>query len=430
MKFTAVGDALIQRRIPEKYKGYEQLLPFIMQGDMRFFNLETTLNYEGDCFASQHSGGTYLRANPEVLDDLKKLGFNTTSFNNNHVMDYSYGGLIESLKFVKESGLVNAGVGRNMAEAAAPRFLDTENGRVALISINSTFHPAMMAGIQSVRMPGRPGINGLRYKTVYTVPQAEFDTLKKVAKESYINAARDVAIMEGYTNPGPEDELVFGNHEFKLGEKTEQHTYCNQIDLARVKTAIDEARLQADYVMISLHAHEHSGLSKDDIADFIEEFAHFCIDNGADGIIGHGPHVLRAIEVYKEKPIFYSLGDFILQLYDMEFVPEEQYAGYGLASHSSNIYEFVEKRSQGFKKGLMETPAAMQTVIPYWEMEDGKLTCLKLLPVEMIHDGHHSEIGLPRIAEDLSFVEKLKNMSEPYGVKMTLGEDKIITCTW
>ena len=68
MKFTAVGDAIIQRRIQEKFEGYDELRPFIMQGDARFFNLETTLNYEGECPASQFSGGTYIRAVPEVLN--------------------------------------------------------------------------------------------------------------------------------------------------------------------------------------------------------------------------------------------------------------------------------------------------------------------------------------------------------------------------
>ena len=71
MKFTAVGDAIIQREIQPEFAGYSELTPYIMQGDARFFNLETTLCREGECFASQLSGGTYLRANPEFLDDLK-----------------------------------------------------------------------------------------------------------------------------------------------------------------------------------------------------------------------------------------------------------------------------------------------------------------------------------------------------------------------
>ena len=89
MKFTAAGDAIIQRRIQDDFVGYEELASFIIQGDARFFNLETTLNHEGECCSSQLSGGTYIRTNPEVLDDIKKFGFNMTSFNNNHAMDFS-----------------------------------------------------------------------------------------------------------------------------------------------------------------------------------------------------------------------------------------------------------------------------------------------------------------------------------------------------
>ena len=73
MKFTAAGDIIIQRRIQNDFVGFEELAPFIKQGDARFFNLETTINYEGECNSSQLSGGTYIRTNPEVLEDIKKL---------------------------------------------------------------------------------------------------------------------------------------------------------------------------------------------------------------------------------------------------------------------------------------------------------------------------------------------------------------------
>lgn len=76
MKFTAVGDMLIQQRIPANYKGYEELRPFIERGDARFFNLETTLNEIGECPGAQLSGGTYLRTTPKVLGDIAKYGFN------------------------------------------------------------------------------------------------------------------------------------------------------------------------------------------------------------------------------------------------------------------------------------------------------------------------------------------------------------------
>ena len=102
MKFTAAGDAIIQKRIYDDYEGINELSPFIKQGDARFFNLEMTLNYEGESCASQFSGGTYLRTNPEVLDDIKKFGFNMTSFNNNHAMDFHYEGFFKTLENVNK----------------------------------------------------------------------------------------------------------------------------------------------------------------------------------------------------------------------------------------------------------------------------------------------------------------------------------------
>lgn len=42
----------------------------------------------------------------------------------------------------------------------------------------------------------------------------------------------------------------------------------------------------------------------------LRTFTHFCIDNGADVVYGHGPHVVRAVELYKGHFIAYSLGNF------------------------------------------------------------------------------------------------------------------------
>ena len=44
IKFTAAGDAMVQRRIPGNYEGFEELRDFIAQGDFRFVNLETTIH--------------------------------------------------------------------------------------------------------------------------------------------------------------------------------------------------------------------------------------------------------------------------------------------------------------------------------------------------------------------------------------------------
>ena len=50
---------------------------------------------------------------------------------------------------------------------------------------------------------------------------------------------------------------------------------------------------------------------QDGLADYQVEVGHALIDAGADVIVGHHPHSLQEVEVYKGKPIFYSLGNFV-----------------------------------------------------------------------------------------------------------------------
>ena len=429
MKFTAAGDAIIQRRIQENFVGYDEITPFIKQGEARFFNLETTLHYEGECYASQFSGGTYIRTNPEVLDDLKKFGFNMTSFNNNHALDFSYNGFLKTFEYVKASGLVQSGTGRNLDEASAPKYLDTPSGRVALIALNTSFNPTAIAGEQGKRVPGRPGINGIRIEENMTVNAEELAFIRSLAQKTGINVADDISRKEGYLPKLPDDEAILGTLRFKVGEKTKYNLSANKQDMARVQKAIFEAQLQADYIMISIHSHQIDGKEKEDVPAFLQDIAHQCIDMGANAVVGHGPHLLRPIEVYKDCPIFYSLGDFILQLYNVEFAPEEFYKSYGLDS-THTVHELLKKRSADFTRGLMEDIRMLQTVVPYWETKDGKLTKLTLLPLQLSQKGHRSEIGLPRKATNLEFIDKLASISAYSGLKMKVEKDLTISCTW
>ena len=429
MKFTAVGDAIIQRRIQADFKGYEELAPFIERGDARFYNLETTLNRPGEAHSSQFSGGTYLRTVPEVIYDLEKFGFNMTTFNNNHAMDFFYDGFMSTLEALEESGIVHAGAGRNLAEASAPRYLETSSGRVALISVNSNFDPSMMAGKQTSRVPGRPGINGLRIEQKVIVTEDEMKFIKDLAKRTNINASQEITIKEGYYPPVPDNQAALGTLKFELGEKSEYVMSINKADIERVERAIYEAKLQADYIIVSVHSHQISGDSKENPSKFLVDFAHHCIDMGANAIVGHGPHLLRPIEVYKDSPIFYSLGDFVLELYNIELAPAEFFEKHGMCEFDT-VHDLLKNRSKDFTVGLMEDKRMLETVIPYWETEDGKLTKLELLPVELAMKGNKSEIGLPRRAKDLSLVERLRDMSKSYGVEMKLRDDGIVECSW
>lgn len=429
MKFAAAGDAIIQRRIQKDYKGYDEIAPYIKDADASFFNLETTLNEVGECCASQFSGGTYIRTTKKVLGDLERYGFNMTSFNNNHCLDFSYDGLLSTLDALNESDFVHSGVGRNLAEAAAPKYLETNAGRVALISVSSSFNPAMMAGVQSEIIPGRPGVNGLRINKYVKVKKDELEFIRDLADRTGINVERTISAKEGYYELPKDNEANFGELKFVLSDKTEFVKEINPLDTERVMKSIYEAKLQADYIIISVHSHDLTGDKKENPSDFLVDFAHKCIDAGANAIVGHGPHLLRPIEVYKDCPIFYSLGDFIVQLYNIEVAPDEFFAKYNLP-HNETVHELLKTRSANFTRGLMTDRRMALTVVPLWETQDGKLKSLKLLPVESPLDGNKSEIGLPRKIKPDDVVKYLGEMSEPYGVKLKADEDGLISVSW
>ena len=92
------------------------------------------------------------------------------------------------------------------------------------------------------------------------------------------------------------------------------------LDLNRVKQILDELKQKSDIIVVSFHGgaegrdkrHLPYGMEVffSENRGSLRELAHFCIDNGADVVYGHGPHVLRCVEVYKNKFIAYSLGNF------------------------------------------------------------------------------------------------------------------------
>ena len=421
LSFTAVGDFLIQRHIPH-YAGFDEIRDWISSADARYFNLETTVNEPNTCYGSQYCGGSYLRVSPDHLPDCQQYGFNMVSLCNNHSMDYSYEGLLQTLEFVGQSGLVHAGIGTNLDEAAAPAYLDTENGRVALIGCTTTpSNVAAMAGKQSRRVPGRPGLNVIRWWQQFIVTPEQMKVLKQIAEDTGINWEADIYRGEGYVDPLPEGRFRLGSLELKEGEVTGKKSMCYTSDLARMEKSIYEAKLQADQIIVAVHSHEIKGPTKEDHFDALEELARFCIDKGADAVIGHGPHLLRPMEIYKGKPIFYSLGDFVLQNENIQYFPEDYYTGKGLTSDATT-HEVFKLRSANFTRGLQTNIKMFQTVIPRWEVEDGVMTKLELKAVQLGFDLPRSRNGLPAPAKDNAILERFAEMCKPYGVEMDIAD--------
>ena len=138
LTLVASGDTMITRRLSVfREKSFTALFDLFRQADVGFTNLEMLMH------DFEHppglAGGTFTASDPANLAELKWGGINLVSCANNHSYDYGAGGILTNIANLKAHGIVYAGTGENLSQARAPGYLDTANGRVALLSTTSTF---------------------------------------------------------------------------------------------------------------------------------------------------------------------------------------------------------------------------------------------------------------------------------------------------
>jgi poly-gamma-glutamate synthesis protein (capsule biosynthesis protein) len=417
----ATGDAFITRRLPEGgYEGFEELSRLIKRHQVRFSNLEITIHdHEG--YPSAFSGGTWAMAQPDILDDLNLYGFNIYNTANNHSLDYSHGGLLATIDNLKKRGLPFAGTGHNLASASASAYVETDCARVSLIAACSSFHESGAAGNQRLDMQGRPGLNPLRFKTTYHVQKDYFDTLQTVADLTKMNAEQVKAIKNGYAPPLPEGRLNFGGLSFLCDTVNELRTDPLQKDMDRIAANIAEARRQSDYVLVSIHAHESLHGDSARPAEFLETFSRACIDAGAHAVLGHGPHELRGIELYRGGVIFYSLGNFIFQTETVALQPADAYENHGMPN-TTMVGEYMDNRSQNGTRGYGVQPNIWRAVAAGLTAENGRITQVQLYPITLDMALPRGLKGWPRLSYANDTLAYLAELSAPYGTQLRIAD--------
>ena len=369
MTMTLAGDAIITRALsPYVEPEYLGMIEVLRRSDMAFVNLEVLL-HDYEPYPAYQSGGTWMRADPEMAEELVWAGFDMVSYANNHTGDYGALGARLTRQHARAAGLVGAGSGEDLNEAREAKFLETADGRVALVSLASTFTAHSVAGVPGAGVPGRPGLNPLRHERWRVVTRDQMEGLRA----GLANA--------GVRTPESGDELtVFGNR-FEVGDEVGTHTAPDPDDVAAIAAVVRNAKTLADYVVVSIHAHE-GGVNRTIPADFVIEFAHAVIDAGADVMVGHGPHVLRGVEIYKGKPIFYSLGDFVFQNETLLRLPAENFARYDL-DPTAGVAAFNYERYAGDTRSFPADPEIWEGAIAMPSFRGGELVELRLLPVTL-----------------------------------------------
>ncbi len=388
----SVGDAILLEKFPENYE-FSPIKNVLEKADIRLFNLENVLS-DRPIYASSYCGGTWLLAKENTLDDTLKFGFNGCSFANNHTMDFSYDGMFDTLNAAKNRNLPICGAGKDLSEASDYAVIDSENGKCALISICATFNDAARAGNPSDYLPGRPGLNPLRFSTEYHITSGHMKALKEISAGTHIDGRRNRSRMGGYTPMPPEGCFGFGEYNFKVSETEGKFSKVNANDMERTENTIKKALRECENVIVNIHSHEIKHDTDDEPDDFLIEFCRKCIDAGASAVIGTGTHQLKAIEIYKEKPIFYSLGNFIFQS-DMVFcMPDDFREKYKMPLGLTAREQIAERAKLG-NGGLHNDVNNFRSLMPLITFEGGKLTQLHLYPLRL--DMH---TGLPALADE------------------------------
>ena len=110
----------------------------------------------------------------------------------------------------------------------------------------------------------------------------------------------------------------------------------NARDEARILREVRNAANMADYVIVNSHSHEPGN---DSVVppEWLRDFVKKCLDAGGTTFVVHGPHQLRGIEMYKGKPIFYSLGNFVFQNETIDPMPSDHYEQFDLPAHGAVV---------------------------------------------------------------------------------------------
>jgi poly-gamma-glutamate capsule biosynthesis protein CapA/YwtB (metallophosphatase superfamily) len=443
IRMLLTGDTMLSRRLsPFKEPEYLALVDMIRQADVSFTNLESTIR-ERDEGAPVFQHGTPMTTPPALLGDLRWMGFDILSMANNHATDYGVGGILASIAHLRRADFPFAGTGANLAEARAPAYVDVGAGRVALVAGNAFFSaPGTQAGEQRRDSPGRPGANPIGFTTGYTVDDQTLQALLRASRELGFSQdrARQRALFYS-ENEMPKDEddrVAFLGHNFQRGNAFSVTTRTNPADQDGVLRAIREARRQADWVIFSFHYHELGDRGRleakkftemQEPAGFVVDLARAAIDAGADAVVGHGPHLTLGAEIYKSRPILYSLGNFVLQNDSIEVVPAESYARFGLGPDAGPA-DFLDARTGNDTRSFPVSREYWESVMAQVDFADGRLSAVRLVPIDLGFGRSRPQRGRPVLARGdaaRNAIARITELSKIYGTE--IGADGTIRLT-
>lgn len=229
-------------------------------------------------------------SNPEHLKALAGVGFDIASVAGNHLYDCGPYGVIDTVNKLRELGIAPCGGGANIIEAKAPAIVEKDGIKIGVLSCNATG------------------------------PKMGWATSQK-AGCYYIDVATH------YYSPV---EMP--------GAPPKTYTFIWPEALEKLQADVKELRSRVDIAIVSFHKGNGGATPKLDIYE--RPLCYAAIDAGAEIVLGHHHHRLKGVEVYKGKPIFHGLGNFVTVTYAMT-------AGYNTSPEMLSYLKIREAEGRG-----------------------------------------------------------------------------------
>lgn len=312
---AVTGQSLIKHDIRGiEAAGFRAVRDVLGQADLSFTNFEGTIL--GGHGGWPLKGSFFGCSQPVVLDVLQALGFHALSLSNNHAFDLGPPGVLSTLDEVERRGFLHAGAGRNHTAAARAAKGSFGGRKVAIVAMDGGPGPDFMYAADAANgRPERPGVNRLRLTQVLDVDNEAFEQLCDV-KDKVGYTARDLG-----NDSQPDDvpvvdkdsEIAIGRTIFRRSGGFGKNVKVAKDDMARNLAAISSAAEDGCLVIAYLH-HHHWATDWYLVPEWVGSVAKQCIDAGAAMFVSHGAPVLQPVEIYRGRPIFYSLGNFIFHV--------------------------------------------------------------------------------------------------------------------
>ncbi len=261
LSILLMGDTNLQGRA-DPATAYRHVRETLLAADIRFANLEVALaGHNTDPLIDDIPHKRWRHSEPDQVAALTSVRMSGVGVANN--VNYPWQAVMKSVAVLDAAGVAHVGGGRNLAAARAPLIVERKGTTVGFLQYAATVFPFNHAATEQ-----RPGIAGIKVHTAYQPPP-------------------------NLDKPGQPPIVV---------------TWLDQDSASAMRQDIRALADKADVVIVSYHW----GVSGSyEPVSYQSDIARAAIDAGADVVFGHGPHKYQKIELYRGRPVFHSLAQFV-----------------------------------------------------------------------------------------------------------------------